>query len=126
MYIFSLNKIRDKFRAALFFIALAAALAASGCARAPERIVPALHSDDDKSCAEIHREIEAEAKAETVKQRRVDACEGSILDWRKRFTLECRVNLDALRIEIQEHRDRWHRLASVERRRCDLNKQEAQ
>ena len=105
-------------------VLLVVSLAASGCARAPERIIPALRADDGKSCEEIHREIESESRAETQKQRRADVCQRSILNWRKHFTPECRINLEALVIEIEEHRDRWKRLEEVENRRCDLNKKE--
>ena len=110
----------------LVLFALTAVFSVSGCARAPERIVPALHADDEKTCEEIHREIEAEARAETEKQLRVDACARSLLNWRKHFTPECRINLEAMGVEIDEHRDRWERLEEVEKRRCDLNKKEAQ
>lgn len=105
--------------------ALLAAVLASGCARPPERIVPALHKDEAKTCAELHAEIENEARIITRIEKQLDEWNWSRLDrFRKFFSMEARVNEKALTVELAEHRERAGRLQNVEERRCNLYKKE--
>ena len=106
---------------------LLSAVLASGCARPPERIIPALQADEAKSCAELHAEIESEARRITEIEKQLDEWNWSRLDrFKKFFSVRARVNEEALLVEYDEHKERRDRLENVEKRRCDVTKKEGE